>query len=66
MVIKDNKEQIDINTDFKNWKIFLNNGIGLLSFNLAIGCLGTPSPSLNALLSLIAISILYFLGYPAF
>lgn len=63
---KQNKDQIDINADFNNWKIFLNNGIGLVSFNLAIGCLGTTTPSLNAFLSLIAISILYCLGYPAF
>ncbi|EHA1127555.1 hypothetical protein FG475_21110 [Vibrio navarrensis] len=46
-------EQID--EQFKVWANFLNTGIGLLSFTLAIACMGTESPTINATLSLIVI-----------
>jgi len=44
-----------ISEQFKLWANFLNTGIGLLSFTLAIACMGTESPTINAVLSLIVI-----------
>lgn len=45
----------DIRDQFKVWASFLNTGIGLLSFTLAIASLGTNIPWVNATLSLIVI-----------
>ncbi|ENM5903744.1 hypothetical protein DX885_003885 [Vibrio mimicus] len=44
-----------VSEQFKLWANFLNTGIGLLSFTLAIACMGTESPTINAVLSLIVI-----------
>ena len=45
----------EIREQFKLWATFLNTGIGLLSFTLAIACLGTNIPWVNALLSMLII-----------
>jgi uncharacterized membrane protein len=47
-----------IDAQFKQWAAFLNNAIGLVSFTLAIACLGTNSPSINATLSLLVITLI--------
>jgi len=52
----------EMEAQFKEWQFFLNNGIGILAFTLALGCLGTHAPSLNALLSFIFLSAIYCLG----
>ncbi|MCQ9052113.1 hypothetical protein [Vibrio diabolicus] len=44
-----------VSEQFKLWANFLNTGIGLLSFTLAIACMGTSSPSVNGALSLLVI-----------
>jgi hypothetical protein len=43
----------EIEEEFAKWSEFLNMGVGLFSFSLAISCLGTPKPFLSSLTSLI-------------
>lgn len=53
---------------FKRWSEFLNTAIGLVSFSLALGCLGTHRPSTNALLCLLFVTGIRVAGkdlYPA-
>lgn len=45
----------EIREQFKLWAHFLNTSIGLMSFTLAIACLGTNVPWFNALLSMLII-----------
>ncbi|MDP5208858.1 hypothetical protein [Microbulbifer sp. 2205BS26-8] len=45
----------EVREQFKLWATFLNTGVGLLSFTLAIACLGTNIPWVNALLSMLII-----------
>ncbi len=45
----------EIRNQFKVWASFLNTGIGLLSFTLAIASLGTNIPWVNATLSVIVV-----------
>ncbi|WP_315982998.1 hypothetical protein [Aliamphritea spongicola] len=45
----------EIREQFKLWATFLNTGVGLLSFTLAIACLGTGSPGINASISMLVI-----------
>lgn len=56
IVITDNYLS-DIREQFQKWAEFLNMSFGLLAFTLAITCLGTRMPAVNAWLS-IAITIL--------
>jgi hypothetical protein len=42
-----------IEEEFAKWAEFLNVGVGLLSFSLAISCLGTPKPYLSSFISLV-------------
>jgi hypothetical protein len=51
-----------IDAQFRQWSSFLNNAIGLVSFTLAIACLGTNSPSINASLSLLVIILVRIEG----
>ena len=51
-----------VSEQFKLWANFLNTGIGLLSFTLAIACMGTESPTINAVLSLIVIFLVRISG----
>jgi hypothetical protein len=42
---------VDVDTvrdEFSRWKEFLNNVFGVASFTLALACLGTHQPSINA------------------
>ncbi len=48
----------EIQEQFKLWATFLNTGIGLLSFTLAVASLGTNVPWFNAFLSMIVILII--------
>lgn len=45
------------------WVLQLNSVIGILCFNLALAAQGTPSPSLNAFLSLLFIALTQFSVY---
>lgn len=47
-----------IRSQFRLWAMFLNNGVGLVSFTLGLACLGTPTPSVNAGLSLVFIALI--------
>ena len=57
-----------IKAGFKHWSDFLNNAIGLVSFSLALGCLGTHRPATNACLSFLFVMSIRIAGkdiYPA-
>jgi hypothetical protein len=57
-----------IKAGFKRWSEFLNNAIGLVSFSLALGCLGTHRPATNAFLSFLFVMSIRIAGkdiYPA-
>lgn len=45
-----------------NWAKFLNTTLGLLGFPLGLACLGTKTPSLNALLSVIFVFAMWAMG----
>ena len=45
----------DIKKQFESWSNFLNTDIGILSFTLAVACLGTDVPWFNAILSLFVV-----------
>lgn len=51
----------EIEEEFAKWAEFLNVGVGLLSFSLAISCLGTPKPYLSSFTSLIFLFV--FMAY---
>lgn len=57
-----NKLLEDLREQFKLWAIFLNTGIGLLSFTLAIACLGTNAPWFNASLSMAVVVLVRVQG----
>lgn len=42
----------EIEGEYAKWSEFMNVGVGLLSFNLGISCLGTPRPDISGFLSL--------------
>lgn len=52
----------EMETQFQEWEYFLNNIIGILAFSFAISCLGTHYPSLNAFISFIFLSTIYYFG----
>lgn len=52
----------EIRDQFKLWATFLNTGVGLMSFTLAIACLGTNTPWINALLSMLIIILIRVQG----
>lgn len=52
----------DIREQFKKWADFLNMSFGLISFTLALTCLGTKSPVINAWLCLIVVSFIRIKG----
>jgi hypothetical protein len=52
----------EISAQFKMWVYFLNMGIGLVSFTLALACLGTKSPAFNAMLSLFVVVFVRYQG----
>lgn len=56
----------EIETEYAKWAEFLNVGVGLLSFNLGISCLGTPSPSISASLSLVFMFLFLLYGQKHF
>jgi hypothetical protein len=51
---------------FQRWADFLNTAFGLLSFTLALACLGTKAPALNAWLSLVVVSFVRYKGRSLF
>ena len=51
-----------LDSQFELWANYLNIGIGLLAFTLAVACLGTESPVINAWLSIVVLSLLRFNG----
>lgn len=44
-----------VREQFKQWAMFLNNGVGLLSFTLGLGCLGTNIPWVSAIFSIVLV-----------
>lgn len=52
----------EIREQFKKWADFLNMGFGLVSFTLALACLGTKTPVLNAWLSLAVVTFIRYKG----
>jgi hypothetical protein len=56
-VIKD--ELLDkVRDQFKLWAMFLNNGVGLLSFSLGLASLGTNIPWVSAILSIVVVILI--------
>lgn len=47
---------------FKKWADFLNIGFGFVSFSLALACLGTKTPVLNAWFSLAVVTFIRYNG----
>lgn len=47
-----------IRSQFRLWAMFLNNGIGFVSFTLGLACLGTPTPWVNAGLSVVFVALI--------
>lgn len=52
----------ELREQFKKWADFLNMGFGLVSFTLALTCLGTNTPVLNAWLSLVVVAFIRYKG----
>ena len=52
----------ELREQFKKWADFLNMGFGFVSFTLALTCLGTKTPSLNAWLSLVVVAFIRYKG----
>jgi len=52
----------ELREQFKKWADFLNMGFGLVSFTLALTCLGTKTPVLNAWLSLVVVGFIRYKG----
>lgn len=58
-----NDEYIEeLREQFCRWAAFLNMGFGLVSFTLALACLGTKTPAINAWLSLIVVGFIRYKG----
>jgi hypothetical protein len=58
-----NNEYInELREQFKKWADFLNMGFGFVSFSLALACLGTKTPVLNAWLSLAVVAFIRYKG----
>jgi len=51
-----------IDSQFELWASFLNTGVGLLAFTLAVASLGTESPVINAWLSIIVVLLVRIKG----
>ena len=51
-----------VEQEFKLWEMFLNNGIGLLSFTLGLASLGTNIPWVSAALSLFIVILIRIQG----
>ncbi|WP_214649157.1 hypothetical protein, partial [Vibrio anguillarum] len=51
-----------VEKQFKKWAMFLNNAIGILAFTLALACLGTNVPWLNACFSVLIVGYVWFQG----
>lgn len=51
-----------ISEQFKKWADFLNMSFGLISFTLALTCLGTKCPAINAWLCLIVVTFIRIKG----
>ncbi|MBF4218218.1 hypothetical protein C5616_23950, partial [Vibrio anguillarum] len=49
-----------VEKQFKKWAMFLNNAIGILAFTLALACLGTNVPWLNACFSVLIVGYVWF------
>lgn len=47
---------------FSQWKTFLNMGTGFVSFTLALACLGTHTPALNATFSMAVVVCIRIYG----
>jgi hypothetical protein len=56
----------ELGRQFARWKIFLNGGIGLVAFSLALSCLGTKTPVLNAWLSMAVLVCIRIYGKDQF
>jgi hypothetical protein len=52
----------ELREQFKKWADFLNMSFGLLSFTLALTCLGTQTPVLNAWFSLVVVTFIRYKG----
>lgn len=52
----------ELRGQFKKWADFLNMGFGFASFTLALTCLGTKTPVLNAWLSLVVLAFIRYKG----
>lgn len=56
----------EIETEYAKWAEFLNVGVGLLSFSLAISCLGTTRTDVTAFLSLLFMLLFMVYGQKHF
>jgi hypothetical protein len=45
----------ELDEAFKGWAFFLNNAIGMFAFTLALACLGTKTPAINAFLAFVVV-----------
>lgn len=52
----------ELRDQFKKWADFLNMAFGFVSFSLALACLGTKTPVLNAWLSLAVVAFIRYKG----
>jgi hypothetical protein len=52
----------ELREQFKKWAEFLNMGFGLVSFSLALTCLGTSTPVLNAWFSIAVVTFIRYKG----
>ena len=59
-ISEENMERLE--SEFEVWANFLNTGLGLLAFTLALASLGTNSPSINAGLSFIVVFLVRIQG----
>jgi hypothetical protein len=56
----------ELDEAFKEWAFFLNNAIGILAFTLALACLGTKTPAINALLAFVVVCSVRHQGHHHF
>lgn len=52
----------ELREQFEKWADFLNITFGLVSFTLALTCLGTRTPALNAWLSIVVVGFIRYKG----
>lgn len=52
----------EVRERFEKWADFLNMSFGLVAFTLALACLGTKMPALNAWFSLAVLAVVRFKG----